>query len=184
MNLRDDTIFIDTETTGLLKPDAIGVHGQPRIIEIYAVKYDSNRMRMNEFYSFVDPEVMIPEEITMITGITNEDVEGQPIFSDLYKRLCRFFMGTRTMVAHNCAFDSGMLAVELMRMDKHFQFPWPTNHVCTVEKSFHIKNRRMKIAELYELATGEEEVKGAHRAKADTLALAAGYYWLEDKGHI
>lgn len=176
-----DFIFLDTETTGLLLPEATEIMKQPRIIEIYAARFSPKRKLLDEFGTFVNPRVPISDEITRITGITDDDVEGQPEFVQIYNKLCNFFRGSRTLVAHNCAFDSGMIAVELMRIDKHWQFPWPSEHICTVEKSYQIKDRRLKLGELNEMATGQPEIKGAHRAQADTLALADCYWWLEDE---
>jgi len=179
-----DTIVLDTETTGLIKPDASNILDQPRIIEIFAIRFDKRKNVVDEFEELIYPNQMVEEFITKITGITNDDLEGKPEFSKLYRPLCDFFRGAKTLVAHNCSFDVGMLAIELQRIDRHFQFPWPDNQICTVEKSYHIKNRRMKLGELYKLATGNDRIKGAHRARADTMALADCYWWLKKEKHL
>ena len=53
--------------------------------------------------------------------------------------------------------------------------------VCTIEASFQLQNKRIKLSELYLLATGEELVD-AHRAGNDVRATIAVYKYLREKG--
>ncbi len=177
-------IAFDTETTGLLLPSATDLHLQPYIIEIYAIKFDADFKPYGEFYSRVKPPVPIPPKITQITGLADADVKHSPSFVQIYDDLSDFFRGEKTVFAHNCSFDIGMLRNELQRYGWEYKFPWPSNHVCTVEASHPIKNRRMRLSELHELATGLPEIQNAHRAKDDVLALVKCIMWLAKNGFV
>jgi DNA polymerase III epsilon subunit family exonuclease len=170
-------IVLDNETTGLLVPSVAPLEQQPHITEIYALKLDDKFKPVGEFESFVKPPVPIPKEVIKITGITDDMVAGAPTFKKLFPELAEFFLGERILVAHNLSFDLGCLYCEMMRIDKVASFPWPPVHHCTVEMSMHLKGRRLHLFELYKMATGNE-MKEAHRAKADVLALAECYKWL------
>lgn len=177
-------IFLDTETTGLLRPTASSLSDQPRITEVYLLKLDESLQIVDEIETLVNPTIPIPETITKITGITDEMVAGCPTFPMLYPRLCEFFLGERTVVAHNCSFDMGVFWAELARMEAEFKFPWPQEWICTVERSFHLKNKRLKLSDLHEMATGKPHVDNAHRAKDDVHAMVRCYLWLKEGGHV
>ena len=63
-----DFISIDLETTGLLPKE-------DRIIEIAAIKY-RNGVETEVFHSYIDPERVLPERITELTGITPQMLNG------------------------------------------------------------------------------------------------------------
>jgi DNA polymerase-3 subunit alpha (Gram-positive type) len=176
-------LAFDTETTGLLRPSASEEHLQPSIIEICVVKFDDSFEVIDVFESFVKPPVPISAEITKITNITENMVADAPNFIGIYDDLCKFFLGEQEIYAHNCSFDIDMLGNELARHGLVNKFPWPSKHVCTVEASFCIKNKRMRLGDLYKLATGRE-IQGAHRAKTDTMALVECIKWLKENGFI
>lgn len=164
-------IALDTETTGLARPSATELHLQPFMTEICAIKFDNNFVVQDTFLTFVRPPVPIPDEVIKITGITNDMLANAPSFPMIYDDLCNFFLGEKVMFAHNCAFDQSIIKFELQRMAREFNFPWPPHQICTVEASYPIKNKRLKLGQLYEIATGKPEIKGAHRAEADVLAM-------------
>jgi len=173
----------DTETTGLLRPNATNVAQQPEIIELYAVQINEKFEIIKEIDTFLNPTLPISDVITKITGINDDMVKDAPKFSAMYKQIAEVFKGSDCLVAHNASFDVSMLANELVRIDKVIHFPWPVNHICTVEKSNHIKGNRLNLAKLHELATGKP-FEGAHRAKADVHALVRCFHWLVEEGHI
>lgn len=176
-------IAFDTETTGLAKPEACSLHLQPFITEIYLCKFDWKGNILDEFETYCKPPVPIPDNVIKITGITNEMVADAPAFIEIFDDLCEFAKGEDTIFAHNCSFDIELLKIELMRHDLQFRFPWPTNQFCTVEASYPIKNKRMKLADLYTLATGKQ-IKNAHRAKNDVLAMVECIVWLKNNGLV
>jgi DNA polymerase-3 subunit alpha (Gram-positive type) len=175
------TLLFDTETTGLLKPKASPLSSQPEIIEIYALKVqedvvDGKRtfLVLGELESFIKPSKPLPAEIPKITGITDSMLEGAPSFAQLQPKITEFFFGAHRIVAHNLAFDRGMLVNELSRLDKQFHFPWAPSHICTVEKSMKYEQRRLNLTRLHEELFGEG-FPGAHRAKNDVLPLYRCY---------
>lgn len=175
-------IIFDTETTGLVMPELVPLIEQPQIIEFAAIKLDDFTLEQTESVQFlVNPGCKLPEEIIKITGISDDMLVNQPPFAAMYHTLCQFFIGENLMVAHNLDFDKSLLKFELMRIGKEFSFPWPPKQVCTVEASFGINNKRMKLSELHMHCTGQD-FKGAHRAWEDTKALCTCVRYLVEQG--
>lgn len=89
-------VVIDVETTGLssLKNE---------LIEICAIKFE-DWTPVEKFNSLIKPNKSIPEDITEITGISNEMVENAPTFSDLISHLNEF-IGKNNIVGYNLPFD-------------------------------------------------------------------------------
>jgi DNA polymerase III epsilon subunit-like protein len=172
-------VLIDTETTGLVKPEGTELSLQPHIIEIGALKINDDFEVIGQMDLLLCPPVPLPEIITKITGITQAQLEGKPAFSSIYKQLVDLFFGCHTFIAHNAAFDAALLRFELERIEKLTKFPWPPIHYCTVEQSIWVKGHRLKLSELYKIATGEDEIRGAHRAINDTRAMLECYKWLK-----
>jgi DNA polymerase-3 subunit epsilon len=177
-----DKIIFDTETTGLLEPNTIILSEQPHIIEIYAARLDHKNKVIDEVESFFTVPVELPKHITKITGIDEAMLSGAPEFVELYDDLCKLFLGATEMIGHNINFDAGMLWAELSRIDKVFNFPWIKEWYCTMEKSFHLENKRLRLGMLHKHATGKEYKDGAHRAKQDVLATLRCYDWMQKNG--
>jgi len=176
-------IFIDTETTRLLKPDAASLHLQPYLVEIYAIKLTDKLSFIDDINTLIRPPIPIPDEASKVNGITNDMVASAPKFIEVYDDLVNLFIGERTTVGHNVSFDLGILWTELARHRLEFHFPWSPRWVCTVEKSTTIKHKRLSLKDLHTLATGHPH-EDAHRAKSDVLATIRCYQWLETKGLI
>jgi DNA polymerase III epsilon subunit-like protein len=181
------TIVFDTETTGLPLPSVVPLDKQPQIIEFCAIKLDDKLQEVGHLDFMLNPMfkpgVTLPPKITEITGIKHEDLLNKNPFSSHYEEICDFFLGTRTLVAHNLGFDKNLLSFELRRIASEFSFPWPPRGLCTVEASFCLKNHRMKLLDLYALATNGGALQGAHRAINDVRATATCLRWLISKGH-
>ncbi|MCP4256829.1 MAG: 3'-5' exonuclease [Planctomycetes bacterium] len=176
-------IFIDTETTGLLKPTA-NLEEQPKIIEIGLIKTDDKLKVLSTYEQLVNPEEELEPVITKITGIRDVDLFGRPTFIEIYDELCDFFLGEKIMVGHNCPFDAGILWAALARHGLEFMFPWPPVRRCTAQESKKIGGKRLKLRDLHELATGKKHESGAHRAIADTEALLRSYKWMIKEGYF
>jgi len=176
-------IIFDTETTGLLKPEINMLAAQPYITEIHCKKVNENLEVLDVFDSLVKPPISIPEELQRKIGITDTMVASAPTFSELYSRLATFFLDVPICIGHNVAFDIGMLHNELARIEKVLHFPWPIRHVCTVEKSKYIEQRRINLTTLHTYATGVP-FDGAHRASADVSALLSCCIWLNQNDKL
>ncbi len=91
-----DYVAMDLETTGL----------NPRmdkIIEIGAVRV-RNGVVEDTFCTYVNPAKGIPERITELTGITNEDVANAPYMEEVLPQFLEF-LGEDYLLGHNIIFD-------------------------------------------------------------------------------
>lgn len=95
-----DFVAFDFETTGR-DPWA------DEIIEIGAVRF-ADGAEVEAYSTFVKPGGPIPEEISGITGITEEMVRDAPAAPDALRGLLGF-CGGRILVAHNAPFDLAFL---------------------------------------------------------------------------
>jgi len=150
---------------------------QPKVIEIGAIKAHENG-HVEEWSELIDPEQEISAEITKITGIKPEQLKGKRKFIEILPELAEFFIGSQTLVAHNLAFDRDVLYYELLRHGWERRFPFPPNQVCTVDSTMHIKGRRLKLVELYEITQGKK-LDQTHRALDDVKALYECYKKLD-----
>ncbi len=104
-----DFVALDVETTGLeFKND--------RIIEIGAVKFRQGKA-VEDFSSFINPGIPVPEAITDLTGISDADLTGAPAFSAIAEQLLTF-IGTLPLCGHQIEFDSSFLKEEFKRLEK------------------------------------------------------------------
>lgn len=94
---------IDLETTGA------NSFGQ-KIIEIAIINYDGDKVE-EVWSTLINPEKSINHGITMITGITNEMVEGAPKFYEVARKIVEMTEG-RVLIAHNVFFDYRFLQRE------------------------------------------------------------------------
>ncbi len=98
----EEMVVFDIETTGLSNRTC-------KIIEIGAAKICGGEV-VETFDSFVDPECPIPEEITKLTSITDDDVKGAPKEREAIEQFLEF-VGDRLLIAHNANFDIGFIRV-------------------------------------------------------------------------
>jgi len=177
-------IAIDTETTGLLKPNAAPLKEQPKITEIYCRKFDLEGNVIANFHSMINPEIPIPELITKITGINDEAVKNAPTFVEIYKDLAEFFVGCKYATGHNLGFDRDMLANELLRIDQICAFPWPPLQICTVVKSYDIRGYRLSLDKLYRELFNTDRPGVKHRAMNDVVDQSKCFFKLIERGNI
>lgn len=104
MDARSDVrraLLIDVETTGLS-------YATDSIIELGMIlfAYDINTGRVVQTLAaeswLQDPGRPIPEEVSKLTGITNEDVRGQSINEERVRELAN---DVKLIIAHNASFD-------------------------------------------------------------------------------
>lgn len=163
-------LLFDTETTGLPQPSCVPLDRQPRIIEIGAVLYDTDRHAiLDEMSQLIHPGIRIPEEITKITGITDEDIKGAPSFKEVIPAFAKLARRSGALLAHNVEFDRTMLRLDLERIAMD-DFPWPDLFICTVQEFQQIMGFRPRLTDAYEHFTGEK-LKQTHRALDDVKAL-------------
>ena len=94
-------VALDLEMTGLRAES-------DQIIEIGAVKFQGEKI-LGTFDALIDPGKDIPTFVTLLTGITNEDVEGKPKFDEIATEFIEF-IGDYSIVGQNISFDLAFLA--------------------------------------------------------------------------
>ncbi|QCX32275.1 PolC-type DNA polymerase III [Caloramator sp. E03] len=98
--LEDEFVVFDIETTGLNS-------NNDEIIEIGAVKI-KNFTIVDTFSSLVKPKKEIKNEITKLTGISNEMVKDKPSIETVLPEFLNF-VGNAPVVAHNAKFDTSFI---------------------------------------------------------------------------
>lgn len=159
-------IIFDTESTALLSPIAAGMHKQPHLVELAAIKLDHSFKEIDSLYLRFNPLVEIPEAATKVHGITNDDVRNEKTFAQCFYEITSFFLGNEILVGHNCCFDKQMICWELMRIDKTTNFPWAPRDVCTMESAGKFFGYRINLTDLH-LNLFKEPFAYAHSALTD-----------------
>lgn len=97
-------IVLDLETTGASPANGCA------ITEIGAIAVRGGEV-LEEFSTFVNPQVALPEYIVNLTGITDEMLEGAPLIDTAFPDFIEFINRHKDvhLVAHNAPFDIGFL---------------------------------------------------------------------------
>ncbi|MBO5206255.1 MAG: PolC-type DNA polymerase III [Clostridia bacterium] len=155
----DEMVVFDIETTGLSNRSC-------KIIEIGAVKIRAGEI-IDTFDIFVDPECPIPEEITKLTSITDEDVKGAPKEKEALERFFEF-CGDRLLIAHNANFDIGFIRVAAERQGMPFNNAYLDTLGLSKYVNPELKNHKLDtIVNLYNIGDFHH-----HRASDDAEVLA------------
>ena len=145
-------VVFDIETTGLSRDS-------DRIIEIAAATYEYG-VKVSEYQSFVDPCMLIPSEITDLTGITQEDVSGAPLITDIENAFLEY-IGDLPLIGHNvAAFDVPFLSAQFTKPIKN-----PLVDTLPLAQKVFSLLPRHKLAYMNDILNLES--KGAHRAIND-----------------
>ncbi|KUO76143.1 MAG: DNA polymerase III subunit alpha [Clostridia bacterium BRH_c25] len=96
----DEFIVFDIETTGLSSIN-------DRITEIGAVRIRQGQL-VDKFSELINPEMLIPDNITKLTGITNAMVKDKGTIKDILPKFLEF-AGDSPLIAHNASFDCGFI---------------------------------------------------------------------------
>ena len=158
--LDQDVVVLDTETTGFsLNHD--------ELIQIAAARMRNGRID-EWFITFVNPGQPIPEEITHLTGITDEDVADAPTPVEALIGLVGF-VGDSDIVAHNAEFDHSFVTKDPSGMPL-LQNTW----IDSLDLA-RIALPRLKSHRLIDLVRAFDAPISTHRADADVEALCTIY---------
>jgi hypothetical protein len=136
--------LFDTETTGLIGNHKLPLDKQPSVVEFYGCLAD------------------------LATGeVIEAMVEQSPPFAAIAETVKLHIERAPVVIAHNLSFDVEMIDLEMERLST--PIVWPRK-LCTVEQTIHLRRHRLKQSQLYQMLFNET-FEGAHRAKADVLAL-------------
>lgn len=106
-------VVVDLETTGL-DPE------NDQIIEIGAIKFVDGEEN-ESFKQLIDPGRPIPEFITRLTGISDEDVKDKPRIEEVFPLLDKF-LGGAAFVGQQVNFDASFIEYHYRKMNNDFQF--------------------------------------------------------------
>ena len=164
----EEMIVFDIETTGLSVQNC-------KITEIGAVKVQGGQV-LDTFNTFVNPGVPIPENITQLTGITDEMVADAPPV-DAALRAFFDFTGDRLLIAHNAGFDTSFIR----RAAEECGLPFDNPYLDTVSMSRYVnpelkRHRLDTLAEYFQLGDFNH-----HRASDDAEMLAYIFFKMIDK---
>ena len=155
-----DVVVLDTETTGLS-------FAHDELIQIAAARMDQGRI-IEWFVTFVNPGKQISEEISHLTGISNEDVANAPAPEQALSDLVAF-VGASKVVAHNADFDRTFTT-------KHpAGLPLLENAWIDSLDLSRIALPRLKSHRLIDLVKAFDAPLSTHRADADVEATCALY---------
>ncbi|WP_296506798.1 3'-5' exonuclease [Rhodoferax sp.] len=154
-------LVLDTETTGL-------DHACDKIIELAILRVDvdtATGLPVGEvmvYDGLEDPGMPISKEITAITGISNEMVQGQHLDE---ARIASLLEGADLVIAHNAGFDRPFCEA---RLPAFAQLPWGCSFA-----DIDWKKEGQGSAKLEYLALAKGWFYDAHRAEVDCHALLA-----------
>ena len=178
-------IAFDFETSGLPKgrrnvpvtSETVGGYDTCRAVSLSAARFSQRGRLIDTFDAMITPtDFTISQGSIDVHGITQEKAtkEGRPfveVFLDFVK-----FIGprTKTIVAHNAAFDVGVLRSEMIRNSIKLELLDELHFRCTLQlyKERFLKPIRLGI--LYEEIFGEE-FENAHNSLADCIACGRVY---------
>jgi DNA polymerase III epsilon subunit-like protein len=141
------------------------------MIEFGGIVIESNGTEIAELELLVNPGQPLEPIITKITGLTDDDLKGQPTFLEIWPRLKAFMEQADCLLSHNLPFDRGVLELELKR-NGITEWSWARHNICTVQEHFPLFGYRPSLKVLYEFYMGEKLAQ-THRALDDVRALAA-----------
>ena len=164
----DEFIVFDIETTGLSPTTC-------KITEIGAVKVRNGEI-LEVFSTFVDPECHIPEQITSLTGITDDMVKGAPSQEEAVRAFLEF-SGDRMLIAHNAGFDTSFIRT----VCEQYSIPFENTFLDTVALSRYVnptlkKHKLDILAEHFGLGDFNH-----HRASDDAHMLALIFFRMVEK---
>jgi DNA polymerase-3 subunit epsilon len=158
LNLKNPLVFFDLETTGVnISTD--------RIVEISYLKVypdgkeESKTRRIN-------PQMHIPEQVTAVHGITDEDVKDCPTFKEIAKSLAAQIEGCDLAGFNSNRFDIPLLAEEFLRAG--ISIDLNKRKFIDIQTIYHKMEPRNLIA-AYKYYCGKDLTQ-AHSAEADTRA--------------
>lgn len=158
-------IAFDLETTGV-------VPGVDQIVEIGAVRFVDGQPE-SVFVTLVDPRRPMPAAASVVNGINDEMLKGQPFIEDLLLPFADF-CGDDPIVAHNASFDAQFLTADI----KKHELPAPRGLVLD---TLPISRKVFPGLPNYKLSTLVQHLKiqaaEYHRAQAD--AASCGHLFFE-----
>lgn len=158
LNLKNPLVFFDLETTGTnIVSD--------RIVEISYLKVYPNGREESKTLR-INPEMHIPETVSAIHGIYDQDVTDCPTFKQVAKEIVKDIEGADLAGYNSNRFDIPVLAEELLRADVDVDLM--KRKFVDVQVVFH-KMEQRTLSAAYKFYCNQD-LENAHSAEADTKA--------------
>jgi DNA polymerase III subunit epsilon len=149
--------FLDVETTGL------SAWFGDRVCEIAVLRCQENEI-LDSFDTLVNPERHISPGAARVNGLTDQDLEGAPLFSDVAARV-ETILEDAILVAHNAPFDLGFVSSEFARLGKSLPSTDVIDTLQLARQYFNFPSNGLQaIADELDI-----ERSTAHRAMADVV---------------
>ena len=113
--LDGEFVVFDIETTGISVNHCA-------MTEIGAVRISGGEI-VERYNTFVNPEMPIPENITELTGITDDMVKDAPKIDRAIPEFLKF-VGGRLLIAHNANFDTSFIRAAAEKVGVPFKNPY------------------------------------------------------------
>ncbi len=97
-------IILDTETTGLSDRD--------RLVDIACLEVKNCLPTGRFFQTYLNPQISISSEAQAIHGLSSSFLQDKPLFQEISDEF-KDFIGDKTLVIHNAAFDIKFINREL-----------------------------------------------------------------------
>jgi len=160
-------IVLDIETTGFLPQSH-------QITEIGAIRVENGLVAEN-YSQLINPQVLIPEKITQITGITNQMVADKPTIDQVMPEFLAFCLDYPIM-GHNVQFDYSFLKTNAVRLGLRFEKR--ALDTLLIARAMMPELPSRSLTSLCELLSINRE--SAHRAYDDAKATYALYLLLKN----
>jgi DNA polymerase III subunit epsilon len=161
--------IVDIETTG-------GFAGKSKITEIAVVVYDGKEI-VDTYETLLNPQQIVPNYITGLTGISQNMVDGAPLFSEIAEELYDL-LKDKIFVAHNVHFDYSFIKKAFEDEGYYFN----TKKLCTVRLSRQVLpgHRSYGLGNLCEAL--DIRIENRHRAGGDAQATTILFGMLLNSG--
>lgn len=167
-SIKDYTV-IDIETTGFDTSN-------DKIIELAAIKIRNNQI-VDKYSTLINPEIIVDEFITKLTGINNELLINAPTIDKKIKDYINF-IGNDVVIGHNVNFDINFI---YDRYNEYFSKFFSNDYIDTLR----ISKKIIKGLNNYKLKTLAENFDinydNAHRAFNDCIITNELYQKLKKK---
>jgi DNA polymerase-3 subunit epsilon len=158
LTLKRPIIFFDLETTGT-------DNAKDRIVELALVKISPDGKR-DKYIKRLNPGIPIPPEVTLIHGISDEDVKNCQTFKQIAHTLYEWMRGCDLGGYNSSKFDLPVLAEEFLRAGINVDFT--ERHMVDVQQIF-FKMEARTLSAAYSFYC-QKELENAHSAEADINA--------------